>query len=195
MGRLAGLVMMAGFLLGGCNDKSESEGNHTTSPGTTTPATTPTMTPAQTMAPLVQKPQIELAQIFSSATQVLSSVNTSAGFAEIKPLNDVSLGAQGNALRIKAEGSDPAILLPSFQSDRAIAEINIESPADTTLQLFYRLSGMDAYSETCSVVAPIKTGKNVIYVQLPAWIGELRLDPGQVPGDYLLESVQVKRTP
>lgn len=159
----------------------------------TTPAITPMTTPAQTIVPLVQNTQAELAQIFSSATQVLSSVNTSAGFAEIKPLNDVTLEAQGNALIIQAVGSDPAILLPSFQSDRAIAEINIESPADTTLQLFYRLSGMDAYSETSSITVPIKTGKNVVYLQLPAWKGVLRLDPGQVPGDYLLESVQVKR--
>ena len=130
--------------------------------------------------------------MFASATEVLSSVKTSEEFAEIKPLTDVSLEVQGNALKIKAVGTDPAILLPSFRGDQAIAEIVIESPADTTLQLFYRLPGIETFTEASSIRAPIKAGKNVIYISLPAWNRVLRLDPGQVPGDYLLESVQVK---
>lgn len=194
MGRLAVLAMIASLFLEGCNDKRESEGNQASSPGATSPTQTSAEAPSQTTAPLVQKPQAQLAQIFSSATDVLASIKTSEGFAEIRPLNDVSLETQGNALKIKASGTDPAILLPPFQAAQAVAEITIQSPADTTLQLFYRLPRMDTYSEGSSTTAPIKRGRNVIYIQLPAWTGVLRLDPGQVPGNYLLESVQVKRS-
>ena len=185
--RSALLAVSTGLFLGACDNKSDTEGNGPSAPNAETSK--------KPVAAIAQKPQAELAQMFASATQVLSSIKTPAEFAEIKLVSDVSLGVQGNALKINAMGSDPAVLLPTPRGDHAIAEIVIESPADTTLQVFYRVAGMSAFAESSSVRVPVKTGKNIVYVQLPAWIGGLRLDPGQVPGDYLLESIQIRRTP
>jgi hypothetical protein len=185
IGRLAVLTMMAGFLLGACDNKSNSDAANSSPPKA--------KTSEQPVAALAQKPQAELEQMFSSATGVLLSVKTSEQFAAIKPYNEASLTVQPNGLKIVAQGSDPAVLLPSFPSDEAIAEVIIDSPADTTFQLFYRLPGMANFSQSDSISVPIKAGKNTIYVHIPAATGVLRLDPGMLPGEYLLESFQVKR--
>jgi hypothetical protein len=167
-----------------------------TGPATEPPVPSPGPSAASPPAtPPPQKSQADLAKTFAASTEILSSLKTPEQFAAVKPYAAVNLTPQSDGLRITATGNDPAILLPAFSGAEAIAEIIIDSPADSTFQLFYRLPGMTNFSETCSVRAPIKAGKNTVYVRLPAWIGALRLDPGQVQGEYLLESVQVKRVP
>ena len=184
IGRLAVLALLAGLLLEACDNNSDTAGP-TSSPSNT-------KTSEKSTGHLVQKPQPVLEQMFTVSTNVVLSVKTSEQFAVIKPYDQAVLTIQPNGLKITAQGSDPAVLLPSFPTEEAVAEVIMDSPADTTFQLFYRLPGEIRYSQSSSINVPIKAGKNTVYVELPASIGVLRLDPGQVSGDYLLESLQVR---
>jgi hypothetical protein len=194
LNRFAVCVMIIGLLLGACGKRPDAE----ITPAAPTPrpkASTAKAPVPKPPKPITQKPQPDLAQMFSAATGELSSVKTSEEFAKIRPYNHVSLSPQSDGLKITATGGDPAVLLPPFRGEQAIAEIVIDSPADTTLQLFYRFPGQASYNQVFSIKVPTKTGKNVIYAELPGpgRISVLRLDAGEVPGEYVLRSFQAKR--
>ena len=181
--RAAVWLMTAGLLLAGCGERRDAQ----------VPPATPTPRPAPSTT-IVQKPQPELAQMFSAAGPVISSVKTSAELARVKPGNNVTLSPQSNGLKITATSHRPWVFLPGFRSGRAVLELVLHSPADTTLQLFYRLPGQRSFRETQPLKQKTKAGRNVIYVELPALASNitLRLDPGSVAGEYLLESFEAK---
>lgn len=186
--------MIVGLLLGGCGKRPDAE----VTPAAPTPrpeASTAKAPVPKPPPPIIQKPQPELAQMFSAATGELSSVKTSEEFAKIRPYKQVTLSPQSDGLKITATGGEPGVLLPPFRGERAIAEIVIDSPADTTLRLLYRFPGQASYNPIFSITVPIKMGKNTIYAELPGpgRIAVLRLNPGEVPGEYVLRSFQAKR--
>ena len=194
LNRCAVCVMIVGLLLGACGKRPDAE----VPPAAPTPrpkASTPKAPVPKPPPPITQKPQPELAQMFSAAIGELSSVKTSEEFAKVRPYKHVSLSPQSDGLKITATGGDPALLLPPFRGERVIAEIVIDSPADTTLQLFYRFPGQASYHPVLTIKVPTKTGKNVIYAELPGpgRTAVLRLDPGEVSGEYVLRSFQAKR--
>lgn len=148
-------------------------------------------------AKVVQKPQTELAEIFTAAGAAVSSLRTPEELARIKPWRNVTLNPQPNGLKITALTRDPAVLLPEFRGQPVIFELVIHSPADTALQLFYKLPGQTSYGPQ-NIKQKVKAGRNVVYAELPdlaASIGPLRLDPGAVPGEYLIESFEAKTVP
>ncbi len=105
-----------------------------------------------------------------------------------------------SGLRIKATGGDPFIELPFFSlpKDRyPIIKIDIMSPADTNLQLYYMTNASREYTETLSIRRFLRKGKNLLFVPVPSadLYGKLRLDPGEVPGDYYLNSIEVSAVP
>lgn len=183
--RSAALVLTAGVLLGGCDKRHDAQ--VTPTPSTPRPKTS---VPAK----MVQKPQTELAQMFTAAGTVLLSLKTPEELERIQPFRDVTLSRQLNGLKITSTGPDPSVLIPDFSNKNPIVKIVIESPAITTLQLFYRLPRQRGYKEAQSLIQQIAAGRNVVYAELPdpAWTGRLRLDPGDVRGDYILESIEVK---
>ena len=76
-------------------------------------------------------------------------------------------------------------------------EVVVESPATTEMQLFYLLPGQKSFTEPQSEKRPLRSGHNVVYFELPdpAWTGVLRLDPGMMPGVYLIRSIKAKTAP
>lgn len=182
--RSAALVLTAGVLLGGCDKRPDAQ-------VTPTPST-----PHPKAAKIVQKPQTELAQMFTAAGTVLLSLKTPEELAQIKPRKAVSVSPQPNGLRITVTGPDRSVFLPEFRGERVILKFAIESQVDTTLVLFYLLPRQKAYTSVQSLKQRLTAGKNVIYVELaPGWTGRLRLDPGIESGDYILESVEAKAVP
>ncbi len=135
--------------------------------------------------------------MFATADALILWAKTPEELARIKPWRNVTLSQQPSGLNISALSRDPAVLLPEFRGRRAIIKIVIHSPANTALQLYYKLPGQKSYGLQ-GVAQKIKLGRNVVYAELPdmtTLIGPLRLDPGKLPGDYLLESFEAKALP
>lgn len=103
--------------------------------------------------------------------------------------------AEGHALN--AHGNDPFL---DFSADsqsegkQLIAEIIVTSPDDTTLQLFYSLPNQQHFEPAKIISFPIQKGKNRLLTRLPHGSSgtRLRMDPGQIPGRYILHSLLVK---
>lgn len=183
---LIAAVVVAGLSLAGCGKR------HNTDASAQDPASR-----SQASANSGRKSEAQLETLFKSAGAASLSIGDQEGFARIKPIGNVTLTPQPEMLKIEASDRDPAVRLPGFAGGHAIVELKMESPADTTVQLFYLLPGQKSYSQTHSQELHVKAGKNVVYFELsdPSWIGALRLDPGMVPGEYLLESIKAKAFP
>jgi hypothetical protein len=178
------LVLTAGLLLGGCDNRPDAQ---------VTPTSSTPRAKASGPAKMVQKPQTELARIFNAAGTVLLSLKTPEELARIKPRKAVSVSSQPNGLKITVAGPDRSVFLPEFRGEGVILKFAIDSQVDTTLVLFYLLPGQKTYTSAQNLKQRVTAGKNVIYVELaPGWTGRLRLDPGIESGEYVLESVEAK---
>lgn len=107
-------------------------------------------------------------------------------------------GADG--LMLNALGSDPFVGLshaPSSGNRRLLAEIIITAPENTQLQLFYTLPGQDFYTPAQALSFDLNKGHNRLLTRLPKDAGgtKIRLDPGQLPGKYILHSLLIKEEP
>jgi hypothetical protein len=107
----------------------------------------------------------------------------------------VVLTPSENGLKIVSSGGDPQLILPPFaEGKRFILQVVIQSPVDTTAQLFFLLQGQSSYLEDKSYTVPLKPGKNVIYFRLdsPSLIDPLRFDPAVHPGNYIIDSITAR---
>lgn len=70
--------------------------------------------------------------------------------------------------------------------------VEIDSPVETELKIYYIVDGQKGYSEEMSMATQITVGRNQIYFQVPinkiTW--DLRLDPGFVRTWYILHGVE-----
>lgn len=140
-----------------------------------------------------RKSEHALKELFEKATTAVLTIQHQEQFTKVKPLRNVRLVPTAKGLEIDATTSDPAVLLPEVSGDVVIA-VTLDSPAETTVQLFYLRPGERSYSESESQKLHLNQGKNVVYFELtdPSRIGALRLDPGMAPGTYILESLVAK---
>jgi len=107
-------------------------------------------------------------------------------------------GSEG--LVLQASGDDPNLVLPAFAFDphsSLVVRVELTSPAETVLELFYETSQAPGYSGDRKIVHDIHKGRNVVYLTLKeaALAGRLRLDPGTVPGEYVLHGLEVRAVP
>ncbi len=114
--------------------------------------------------------------------------------------SDVETRADGEGLVITAGANDPALLLPPFDIVKGASlalRIDISAPMHTVLQVFFLLNGALHYEEERSEWAFLKPGRNEVFLLLdhPQLDGRVRLDPGDVPGRYVLHAVEVRRLP
>ena len=87
--------------------------------------------------------------------------------------------------------------MPLFKSSSDISfimKIDITSPANTVLQLFYTTGSEPAYTEKQSIRTDLIYGHNEVFIKLPAkdYSGSMRLDPGTTSGDYILHSIEIR---
>ena len=122
-------------------------------------------------------------------------MSPAAGFASLQPTANISAcRSAGDGLAFLVTSDDPQLLLPAYGCpDVLTIKIELTAPAATRLQLFYKTLRSRVYSEHNSVSVAITMGRQIVELSLPAGIfGRLRLDPGAVPGDYLIHSLEIR---
>jgi len=134
---------------------------------------------------------------FNTYNDTLLLINYDRGYEELKAIHQVSLQPKSDGLALISNGIDPHVALPlfTFSSEKQLMiKIDIESPADTVLQIYYATKPVPNYSEKHSIMKSLKKGNNVIFIKLPAKIntGRLRMDPGRVAGEFVLHSIEVR---
>jgi hypothetical protein len=144
-------------------------------------------------------PQSELVDIFHASTQVLLD-GKMTGFKDFSALNQGTLNVSERGLEISALGTDVQVQLPQISlgpGQKAILRVDLEAPADTGLQLFYRPEGATAYNNY-PMDRFVRRGSNTLYFELSQAEtagGALRLDPGMVPGPYLMTHFELRLVP
>ncbi len=127
----------------------------------------------------------------------LSKPGTGAG---IESNSEVTLLPGPDGLVIQANGNDPSLILPAFTYDpksTLLIRVELTSPVETELDLFYQTAKEPGYSESKKLSYPLYKGRNVVLLKLTQadLAGKLRLDPGTVPGEYILHCVEIRAVP
>ena len=140
--------------------------------------------------------QVELAESFDSASTVLFKADP-GNFGLFSALHDAKLAVGKNDLEIAALGSDPQVLLPKMAlaaKQRAVLRIDVEVPEDTGIQLFYLAPGESSYGRH-HMDRFARRGKTSIYFEFSdddLSGGPLRLDPGMMPGNYIISRFELR---
>ncbi|WP_169728876.1 alginate O-acetyltransferase AlgX-related protein [Desulfatirhabdium butyrativorans] len=144
-----------------------------------------------------QIPAVTMEQRFDYADPVLGHWDGTIGFDGIEPYHQVRLEPENGGLLIFATGNDPGVRLPEMGQNTGplIIRIEIESPADTVLQMFYATDEKSGYSEAKSRKMSLEKGVNTVFlcIEEPAIQGQLRLDPGYAIGTYRLQSIEIRK--
>lgn len=144
-----------------------------------------------------QIPAPTLEQRFDYADPVLGHWNCSMGFNGIEAHNQVELEPSNEGLFMLATGNDPGVRLPEIGQNIGplIVKIEIESPEDTVLQIFYSTDLNKGYCEMKSRKVPLQKGNNTVFlcIEEAAIQGRLRLDPGYTIGTYRLQSIEIRK--
>jgi hypothetical protein len=149
--------------------------------------------PLSVIAPL--RPQAELRAAFDASTTSLFATRSGESFAAFQPQKEIKLQPTAEGLLLNATGPDASLLLPEFDATQpSIIKIVIVSPAETMLQVFFKVTGQTEYTEAHSRSRAVAAGENVIYLEQsePTTPGLWRFDPGMTPGAYLLKEIEVR---
>ncbi|MBN2498498.1 MAG: hypothetical protein JXR96_28160 [Deltaproteobacteria bacterium] len=141
------------------------------------------------MAPFQDNP-VEVSQPGLPLLQSLSAENLDG----MRPMNQVDIRSEEEALVVESLGRDPHFQLPEMplgECGQIVVQVDLDSPVDTFFQLFYLAPGERRYSEKSSVVKKIRAGRGRLSLRVPKAIGRLRLDPGREAGAYRIYSIEV----
>lgn len=131
----------------------------------------------------------------SEFNRVLFTQNVEVGYGNWGDLSQSRLKYIDGILVIEARGTDPSVHIPYEINvgEAVVLKMEINSPLDTIMEVFYQTEDSIAYSADRSVSTAIYTGNNVVIVDLSGSkaVGKLRLDPGRAPGEYLIKSLEV----
>ncbi len=102
-------------------------------------------------------------------------------------------------LVLHASDGDPSVLLPLFDypaGEELHLLVDIDSPAETQLALYYSTSTGRGYDESRTIRNPLRRGRNVAILTFNSkgLEGRLRLDPGEVRGSYQIHRIEIRRT-
>jgi len=115
----------------------------------------------------------------------------------LRPLHQVKVVPAGTGAVLEVSGDDAQTELAVFSlvpNRKYLIELEITPPAPTVVQFFYGSTRSAAYSESNSVRAPVRAGRNRVAIVLAdrAMLGPLRFDPGTLPGTYQIHSLEVR---
>lgn len=130
------------------------------------------------------------------STDVLLAITPEKGFEDIQPVNQVSVITSDHKIILRSTGIDPFVLLPLSvfpQDAKLVCQIEITSPADTAIQLFFLTEDTPDYTGEHSIARDLKKGHNIVSLPLSSShiTGRLRLDPGSTAGDYEIHKIEV----
>jgi S-adenosylmethionine-dependent methyltransferase len=115
--------------------------------------------------------------------------------APLVPAHQVEVSPGADHVALRSSGRDPYLYLPPMGPSRvgSMMRVEIESPGHTAVQVYYGTADDPGYSEHRSVRVPSYRGRNTVYLDLPAEAsGRLRLDPGDLPGEYRLHRLEIR---
>jgi len=122
-------------------------------------------------------------------------------FEGIQEAVNATMSRTGDGLKIHALNDDPQIILPILEGvtpgNKVTVHVQLVSPEATEFQIFYGTSAVGGFDGPHSVKKPIQKGDNDVVVEFtePDFTGRIRLDPGIVPGDYILKLVEIRSSP
>lgn len=99
-----------------------------------------------------------------------------------------------------ATTNDPQFIIPLPGDSRThpefVIHLELDSPRNTQLQIFFRDRDQEAFNENRSITTPVKKGRNSLYLRLLSRqeINQLRLDPGKAKGAYTIHSFSARKT-
>lgn len=98
-------------------------------------------------------------------------------------------------ISFRATNEDPIIYLPSLpeKPEEIKLRIDLSVPGECRLQIFYLTESLNNYTEEHSLIRFLQKGRQTTDIRLPneAKRSRIRLDPGNVPGNYSIHSVEV----
>jgi hypothetical protein len=102
---------------------------------------------------------------------------------------------KGQGFEFTSTGNDPAFIFadyPPFANSKAI-QIEITTPAATNFQIFFASPAATDFVEKNSVVKLLPEGRSRSILYFPEAIisGKLRIDPGDVPGKYIIHQLEL----
>ena len=113
-----------------------------------------------------------------------------------EPLHQLMIVPRGAVVAMISSGRDPHCLAAVSESDMPLLRIDIESPVETMLQLFYSTSDSPSFVEERSIRKMLLKGRNLIFAEIrSAKVTSLRFDPGESPGEYILHAFDMKAAP
>ncbi len=140
--------------------------------------------------PAAPQPTVTKNETLTASLSLLDS-----GAAGITGSGDAAVIASPTDIAVEAKGNDPQLILPPLQApgNSVALRIAIEAPADTTLELYFQTKSAPQFSAEKVIGAPLKQGQNNLLIRLedPQFNGQLRLDPGQSPGRYVVTALEV----
>jgi hypothetical protein len=175
------------WVYAGCDANREETAPQNRAP---TPSPVPVLSPTETRSSIAPQNTI----LTAGQTIIFSTAN---GFDDLVPLENVSVTRTADGLRIHALTNDPSLRLSHLKVPTGagiIVHIRIASSTATNLQVFYNYSTNRDFDEDHSVRKAIRKGDNDVAVEIadPDFKDSLRLDPGDVAGDYLLTLLEVR---
>ncbi len=117
---------------------------------------------------------------------------------KIVPIHQCVANELSDGFEINALDSDPQIQIGPLSLHSGtphILKVSLESPANTTLEVFFRRSTRRNYTAEDSVAKRIRRGTNEVYFFLPGppeSLEFIRIDPGASPGRYLVKEIAIK---
>ena len=120
------------------------------------------------------------------------ALSQTEGFGNLSVLNQATVTEERDGLLIHATGPDAQLGFRVTAAGRCGVSLDISSPAATLLELFYEVQHQPFSAERV-VQTPLKTGRNqvMLLINHPQFSGGIRLDPGAIPGDFSLHSLQI----
>jgi len=125
------------------------------------------------------------------------SINLRTLAEEKTPKHDIaSVLFKNSYLHFISIGRDPWFLIENPAPDRRIKCLSIvlSVPENTVCQIFFTNTINEDFSESKSLCYFAIGGKNKAYFEFPSleMIVKIRIDPGQVAGEYCLHSVKIE---
>ncbi|MCX5871542.1 MAG: hypothetical protein NTY00_13150 [Deltaproteobacteria bacterium] len=113
--------------------------------------------------------------------------------------HDLSVIKNSDGLLINASGADPYLVYSCgkcLRNGETVVHISLTSPQDTEMQFYYTTEERREFSSVFSRILHIQKGDNELFFRVPrpGIVGKIRLDPGTVPGQYILHELIIKKT-
>jgi hypothetical protein len=143
-------------------------------------------------------------QTFAESHDVIFNLDVTRDAASVKPLAETVVHTEqddsGPALVVDMKTLADTLLMPDFPippASRLLGRIDITSPARSTLSIFYLHQHDADYTRKNSCTVPLSKGRNQAFFEIDEQRlhGPLRIRPGDQPGRYTLQGLEIRALP